>query len=59
MNKTTGLYICCPMINDAEYDADIQIEISDVYNYYKVYGTDRFAVLDAFDLSYQSYLEIH
>lgn len=51
--------ICCPMITETEYDADIQIDLQGIYNYYLHTGTDRFAVLDAFDLSYQSYIEIH
>ncbi len=52
------MYICCPMLDDASYNTDIQIELADIYTYYKNYGISKFAILDAIDLSYQSNLEI-
>ena len=51
--------ILCPMITEIVYDTDIQIEWNEVWEYYHKTGFDRFAILDAFDLSFQSYLEIH
>jgi hypothetical protein len=51
--------ILCPFIGENEYDDETQLEMNDIYPYYKQWGCTDFALLDACSLEYYGKIELH
>lgn len=51
--------ILCPFVGENEYDDEVQLEMNDLYLYYKQFGCTKFALLDAFSMEYYGAIELN
>lgn len=51
--------ILCPMEGENSYDVETQLEMEDLFNYYRATGCTDFALLDALSLEYYGKIELH